>query len=43
MFEKIRARLIEKDISFFANDNVSACIKPGELKDLEKEVAYRVR
>ncbi|WP_320667326.1 GTP cyclohydrolase I [Prochlorococcus sp. MIT 1307] len=41
--ERIRSRLVEKGISYFANDNVSECIEPGELKELENEVAVRFR
>ena len=40
---RIRSRLIEKNISFFANDNVADHIKPGELKELEVEVATRLK
>jgi len=41
--DRIRSRLIEKGISYFANDNVAECIEPGELKELEDEVACRFR
>jgi len=41
--DRIRARLKEKDISFFANDNLADCIEPGELKELEKEVSVRIK
>ena len=41
--ERIRARLIKEGVSFFANDNVAECIEPGEIKELEIEVAGRVR
>ena len=29
--ERIRSRLLERNISFFANDNVAECILDGEL------------
>lgn len=41
--DRIRARLREQDVSFLANDNVSEHILPGELDDLQAEVADRVR
>ena len=41
--ERIRSRLIENEISYFANDNVAGHIEPGELKELEDEVAGRFR
>ena len=41
--ERIRARLVEEGVSFLANDNVSEHIRPGELDELEIEVASRVR
>ena len=41
--ERIRARLVEEGVSFLANDNVSEHIRPGELEELEIEVAERVR
>ena len=41
--ERIRARLVEEGVSFLANDNVSEHIRPGELDELEIEVAERVR
>jgi GTP cyclohydrolase I len=40
--EIIRNRLVENDISFLANDNVSDFIEPGELDSLELEVAEKV-
>ncbi len=39
--ERIRSRLIERGVSYFANDNVADHIQPDELKELEKEVACR--
>ena len=36
--EKIKQRLIDKKIRFFANDNISKHIEKGELKDLEVEI-----
>ena len=41
--ERIRARLVAEGVSFLANDNVSEHIQPGELEELEIEVAERVR
>ena len=41
--DRIRARLREQDVSFLANDNVADDILPGELDDLQVEVADRVR
>ena len=41
--ERIRARLVAEDVSFLANDNIAKHIQPGELKELEVEVADRVR
>ena len=41
--ERIRARLVAEDVSFLANDNIAEHIQPGELKELEVEVADRVR
>jgi GTP cyclohydrolase I len=41
--ERIRARLVAEDVSFLANDNIAGHIEPGELKELEVEVADRVR
>ena len=41
--ERIRSRLEESGTSYFANDNLSKYIEPGELKELESEVASRVR
>ena len=41
--EVIRSRLLEKDVSFFANDNIADYIEPGEIEKLEAEVADRFR
>ncbi|HJN34064.1 MAG TPA: GTP cyclohydrolase I [Prochlorococcus sp.] len=41
--ERIRERFIAEGVSFLANDNVSEYIQPGELQELEVEVAGRVR
>ena len=41
--EVIRSRLLKENISFFANDNIADHIKPGEIKELEAEVADRIR
>ena len=40
---RIRERLQEAGVSFVANDNLSAHIEPGELEELEVEVADKVR
>ncbi len=41
--DRIRERLKERNISFFANDNLAECIESGELKELEKEVSVRIK
>ena len=41
--ERIRSRLIDNQISYFANDNVADYIEPGELQELEVEVRMRFR
>ena len=41
--ERIRQRLQMAQASFFANDNIAAYLEEGELEDLQKEVAERVR
>ena len=41
--EVIRSRLLEKNVSFFANDNIADHIEPGEIEKLEAEVADRFR
>jgi len=41
--EVIRSRLIDKNVSFFANDNIADYIEPGEIEKLESEVAGRFR
>lgn len=40
--DKLRQRLINRGISFNANDNISKVISAKELKELEHEVAERV-
>ena len=40
--DRIRARLKAAGPSFRANDNIAACIAPGELEALTEEVAERV-
>ena len=35
--ERIRQRLLNRNASFFANDNLAECIESGELIELEKE------
>ena len=41
--EVIRSRLLKKNVSFFANDNIADHIEPGEIEKLEAEVADRIR
>ena len=41
--EVIRSRLLDKNVSFFANDNIADHIEPGEIEKLEAEVADRFR
>ena len=41
--EVIRSRLVKENVSFFANDNISEHIEPGEIEKLEVEVAGRIR
>ena len=41
--EVIRSRLIDRNVSFFANDNIADHIEPGEIEKLEVEVADRFR
>lgn len=41
--ERIKARIREKRKSFFANDNISAFIEPGELHELLDEVAGKMK
>ena len=40
---RISERLRQEGISFLANDNVAEHIEPGELRELEVEVADKVR
>lgn len=40
--ERIRARLKKARQRFHANDNISAYIEPGELDELQKEVAAKM-
>ena len=40
---RIRERLKASGVSFLANDNVAEYIEPGELRELEVEVADKVR
>ena len=39
----IRERLQERGVSFLANDNIAAHLEPGELAELQIEVADKVR
>lgn len=41
--ERIRKRLRRAGLSFFANDNISAAIKPGEMEALLEEVAAKMQ
>ncbi len=41
--EVIRSRLLKENVSFFANDNISEYIEPGEIEKLEVEVSGRIR
>lgn len=41
--ERIRARLIESGQRFYANDNISAVLREGELEALRAEVAERMQ
>ncbi len=41
--DRIRDRLLSHGVSFFANDNVSEYIQPGELDELEDEVRHRFK
>jgi GTP cyclohydrolase I len=41
--DRIRARILEKGSHFFANDNISDFIAPGELDLLQDEVAGKVK
>lgn len=41
--EQIRQRLVDADVPFLANDNISAYLRDGELDQLEDEVADKVR
>ncbi len=40
---RIRERLIESGVSFLANDNIADHLQPGELDQLQVEVADKVR
>ena len=40
--DRIRARLQAAGLRFRANDNIAACIEPGEMEALTDEVAERV-
>jgi GTP cyclohydrolase I len=39
---RIRARLVESRHDFFANDNIADFIEPGELNELQNEVASKM-
>jgi GTP cyclohydrolase I len=41
--QKIRARIEASQQRFFANDNISAFIEPGELEQLQEEVADKMK
>ncbi|GGE85567.1 GTP cyclohydrolase I [Massilia psychrophila] len=40
---RIRDRLLARQTRFFANDNIAACIEPGELDELVDEVGARLQ
>ena len=40
--QRIRGRLLAKQQRFHANDNISAFIEPGELEELQREVAGKM-
>jgi GTP cyclohydrolase IA len=40
--QRIRQRLKDRGARFHANDNISAFIEPGELEELQKEVATKM-
>lgn len=40
---RIRERLLARRTRFFANDNIAACIEPGELDELVEEVGARLQ
>ncbi len=40
---RIRNRLRKKRLQFLANDNIAAAIEPGELEELQEEVATKMR
>tara|TARA_Y100001970_G_scaffold294017_1_gene445892 strand:- start:24730 stop:25479 length:750 start_codon:yes stop_codon:yes gene_type:complete len=41
--DKIRTRLLDQQISYFANDNIADFIEEGELEMLEKEVSTKLK
>ena len=41
--QRIRARLLARQAHFFANDNIAACIEPGELDELVEEVGAKLK
>jgi GTP cyclohydrolase I len=41
--ERIRTRLLAREARFFANDNIAACIMPGELDELVDEVGAKLQ
>jgi len=41
--QRIRQRLDLAEVPYFANDNIAAFLKEGELEELEKEVGDKVR
>ena len=41
--QRIRARLLARQTRFFANDNIAACIEPGELDELVEEVGAKLK
>ncbi len=41
--KRIRERLVAREARFFANDNIAACIMPGELDELVDEVGAKLQ
>ena len=41
--KRIRERLVTRQARFFANDNIAACIMPGELDELVDEVGAKLQ
>ncbi|MBC7677330.1 MAG: GTP cyclohydrolase I, partial [Rhodoferax sp.] len=41
--KRIRERLVARQARFFANDNIAACIMPGEIDELVDEVGAKLQ